>query len=233
MVAVKPTRSKKKAAARSPATRAPTQAPRRRLTAEAAQEVILEAAEARLRAEGPEGLRLQDIARDVGLSHPTVLHHFGSKQGLVEALVARSMTALEDELVACFREARGPDDLVATMEKVDEVMRVRGQARLLAWLALTHAGDQRAPESRLREVAELAHAARAALDSGEVSYEDTAFGIMLASTAAFGAALIGPGLLDALGLPSDGPTVARFSRWVAELLAARAGLSGAVPPSRG
>jgi len=229
---VKPTRSKK-AGGRSPAARPKTRSPRRRLTAEAAREVILEAAEARLRAEGPEGLRLQDIARDVGLSHPTVLHHFGSKQGLVEALVARSMTALEDELVACFREAKRPDDLVPTMARVDEVMRVRGQARLLAWLALTQADDQRAPESRLREVAELAHAARAALASGEVSYEDTAFGIMLASTAAFGAALIGPGLLEALGLPSDGATVARFSRWVAELLAARAGLPGAGPPSRG
>jgi len=48
-----------------------------RRTKEEAQRVILDAAEERLANGGPEALRLQDIAADVGISHPAILHHFG------------------------------------------------------------------------------------------------------------------------------------------------------------
>ena len=47
-----------------------------RRTKEEAQRVILDAAEERLANGGPEALRLQDIAADVGISHPAILHHF-------------------------------------------------------------------------------------------------------------------------------------------------------------
>ena len=49
-----------------------------RRTAEAARAAILEAAEKRLAEAGPAGIRLQGVAADVGVSHPTVLHHFCS-----------------------------------------------------------------------------------------------------------------------------------------------------------
>ena len=52
-----------------------------RRTAEEARRLILDAAEKRLAQQGPEGLRLQDIARDIGISHPAILHHFESREG--------------------------------------------------------------------------------------------------------------------------------------------------------
>ena len=55
-----------------------------RRTAEDARAAILDAAERRLGATGPGGIRLQEVAADVGVSHSTVLHHFGSREGLVE-----------------------------------------------------------------------------------------------------------------------------------------------------
>ena len=160
----------------------------------------------------------------MGISHPTVLHHFGSREGLVSALVARTMLGLEDELVACFAEARGPADLTATMARVDHVMRERGQARLLAWLALMGQDTPGRSESRMRELATLVHAAREALSDEEPSFDDTVYGLLLASVSTFGAALIGPGLLRMMGRPSDGPELARFNAWVAELLVSHAGL---------
>ncbi|MDO9127858.1 MAG: helix-turn-helix domain-containing protein, partial [Parvibaculum sp.] len=83
--------------AKSPAAKAALpektaeKAPKRvRRTAEEARRLILDAAEERLAKQGPEGLRLQDIARDVGISHPAILHHFESREGLVRALIARA-----------------------------------------------------------------------------------------------------------------------------------------------
>src|SRR2546421_10348142 len=69
---------------------------RSRRTAEEARRLILEAAEKRLIAGGPEALRLQDLARDVGISHPLILHHFGSREGLIGALIARRLEGLDD-----------------------------------------------------------------------------------------------------------------------------------------
>ena len=73
--------------------------PRRRprQSAEQTQAEILDAAGRRLAEGGPDALRLQDIARDVGISHPTILHHFGSRDGLMEALERRATSALTEE----------------------------------------------------------------------------------------------------------------------------------------
>jgi len=37
---------------------------------------------------------LQEIAADVGVSHSTILHHFGSREALVEAVVTRALDGL-------------------------------------------------------------------------------------------------------------------------------------------
>ncbi|HSO32252.1 MAG TPA: hypothetical protein VLT33_07050 [Labilithrix sp.] len=201
-------------------------APRRRLTSEDAKEAILAATEKRLRAVGPDALRLQEIAADVGLAHPTVLHHVGNREAqhrgvqhrgvrqptvlhhvgnreaLVAAVVSRAMLALENDLIACFAKDVGPPALATTLHDVDDVMRGRGQARLVAWLALTQPAGTVKRDSRLGDVAAALHAARR-LRGKEAPLEDTAFGVLLASTAMFGVALVGPGLLAMLGLPDD------------------------------
>jgi AcrR family transcriptional regulator len=193
--------------------------PRRRLSAEDAREAILAASEKRLLEVGPEGLRLQEIAHDVGVSHPTVLHHFGSRDALVAAVVARSMIALETELVGCFTNSVTPADMISTLHRIDEVMRGHGHARLVAWLALTQPEGAAKKESRLGDLARVIHAARCALGK-EAPFEDTAFGVMLASTAMFGLALLGPGLLSMMELPTgeDEAALKRFREWFAALL---------------
>ena len=113
--------------------------PRRRRTADAARREILEAAERRLAQSGPMGLRLQDVAADVGISHPAVLHHFGSREGLVHAVIERAIVGLQEDLVRSLSETQQGDapDTAALFEHVFETLFDRGHARLMAWLLLS------------------------------------------------------------------------------------------------
>src|SRR5580700_1234011 len=72
---------------------------RLRRTPEEARRLILQAAQELIARTGPEGLRLQDIAAAAGVSHPLILHHFGSREGLVRALTQEAATELRDKLV--------------------------------------------------------------------------------------------------------------------------------------
>src|SRR5690606_32233632 len=112
-------------------------AKRIRRTAEEARRLILDAAEERLARQGPEGLRLQDIARDVGISHPAILHHFESREGLVRALIARTNTQLRDSLLGALDNDSASQDAADHIGHVFEALSDKGTARLLSWLLLT------------------------------------------------------------------------------------------------
>src|ERR1700756_4565384 len=71
-----------------------------RRSPEEARRLILETAQALIARTGPEGLRLQDIAAAAGISHPLILHHFGSREGLVRELTRQAVAELRDKLVA-------------------------------------------------------------------------------------------------------------------------------------
>src|SRR5271165_2303383 len=104
---------------RKPTTKA--RRPRRRRTGEEARSAILDAAERLLVASGPAGIRLQEVAADVGVSHPTVLHHFGSREGLLEAVVARALESLHAGLLAAVQTSPpGSDKVEALLERVFE-----------------------------------------------------------------------------------------------------------------
>src|SRR5690242_16224301 len=98
-------------------------APRRRRTGEEARSAILDAAERRLVASGPAGIRLQEVAADVGVSHPTVLHHFTSREGLVEAVVGRALDSLQAALLAAVRTSpKGPDQVGELLDAVFDTL---------------------------------------------------------------------------------------------------------------
>ena len=58
-------------------------AKRVRRSPEAARLAILEAAERRLIEGGPETVRVQHIAADLGVTDAAVHHHFGSREALI------------------------------------------------------------------------------------------------------------------------------------------------------
>ena len=57
----------------------------------ASHDRILEAARGEFAQHGFGGARLQDIAQRAQLSHPTLLYHFGSKEGLYAAVIEQAM----------------------------------------------------------------------------------------------------------------------------------------------
>ena len=71
---------------------------RRRRSAPEARQAILRAAEKRLVEGGPEAVRVQLVAADVGVTDAAVHHHFGSREGLLEALLRFSGRRLRDEV---------------------------------------------------------------------------------------------------------------------------------------
>jgi len=200
-------------------------APRRRRTAEEARRVILAAAEKRLREGGPDALRLQDIARDVGISHPTILHHFASRDGLMKALEMRAMDRLERELSAVLETAPANEDTAqGVLERVFATLGDAGHAKLLAWRALQVRGRDEADreEPILRKLTELVHARRVAYRREHamppVAREDSEFIVRLTAAAMLGDGIFGDFIDTMTGHEADPEVRRRFRAWFARLL---------------
>jgi AcrR family transcriptional regulator len=201
-------------------TRKPAPA-RKRRTADEARTAILDAAERRLVESGPGGIRLQEVAADVGMSHPTVLHHFGSREALVEAVVARALESLHAGLVAAVRAAPADEEQVSgLLDRVFEVLADGGQGRAFMWLALAGYTPQR-DQLRLRDVAEAVHELRRARRAGKKRMpplEDTTFTVLLATMALLAQSVLGAQLLHGAGVGDDARAQARFRAWLARLM---------------
>jgi AcrR family transcriptional regulator len=207
-----------------------TGARRVRRSAEEAQRLILDAAEKRLREGGPEAIRLQEIARDLGISHPAILHHFASRDGLTQALERRAMQRLEAELVeALSSQPAGGDTAVAIIERAFATLGDAGHARMLAWRVLQSAPAQpNVDQTLLRALADLLHARRAEAASAEgrasPSPRDTEFVVRLAAAALLGDGIFAPFLDASFGRANDPARQRRFREWFARLLAEHTGV---------
>ena len=200
--------------------------PRVRRTAEDARTAILDVTEQQLVSAGPAGIRLQDVAREVGVAHPTILHHFGSRDRLVEAVIKRRVTAMNEEVLRALvvppGEPPGDAHAVALFERLFQMFGPGGHARVLAFLALEGRVPGADPESLL-PVAKVAHATRLAIRTSTTpppTLEDTHFTLLLAAFGLFGEAIVGPLFR---GEPEDAPdedTSRRFRAWLARLILA-------------
>lgn len=198
----------------------PKAKPRRRLDAETARELILDATEKRLAAQGPSGIRLQEVAADAGVSHPTVLHHFGSRELLVKAVIARSLHAINLTLVEAINASSGDEkQLEAMMENVATALERTGHARVLMWLTLEgHRVD--GAEASLSTVVDAAHALRLSQKKCAIrpTREDTARTVVLGALALVGGAVLVPALIENAGLGKDARAAIHFRSWLARLL---------------
>ena len=195
-----------------------------RRPAERAREEILDAAERRLVADGPGAVRVQAVAREIGVTDAAVHYHFGSRDALLEAVVRRAARRLRDDVV----EVLGRwEPRPAAMAELTELLRVlyteRGYARLTAWLALT--GRRPSGSGMLRAQAEVVHRRRAepvaAADDAPPDLVDTLFSLALINVVLWSEPLIGEAVLAMFGLPGDDAGVGQFRRWLARLVADR------------
>ncbi|HYU12681.1 MAG TPA: TetR/AcrR family transcriptional regulator [Stellaceae bacterium] len=191
---------------------------RARRTPEEARQLILDTAQQLIARAGPEGLRLQEIAAVAGISHPLILHHFGSREGLVRALTQQAVAELRDKLVAAMGSAQY--SLEEQLDQVFDAFR-NGLAQRLAWLAtIDPAGEQAGAATIMRDIADSLHARRVASapPGMEPDRADTEALLHLIAAAAFGDAIFGPRLRRSAGLPPTSETEHRFRAWLAELI---------------
>ena len=195
-----------------------------RRTADDARALILDAAEKRLREVGPAGIRLQDVAADVGVSHPTVLHHFGSREALVQSVIERRIGALERDLLTemAVRSSTDEEPVGAMLETVARTLGEGGHARVLAWLALTGHPVRNEDGAGFDAIARATHEVRKskwkARGQGSPSDEDTYFTVLLAGLAVFGDSIAGPLLRGEPDAAEAARTSARFRAWLATVV---------------
>jgi AcrR family transcriptional regulator len=206
--------------------RRPAPPPRQRRTAEEARAAILDAAERVLVDEGPGAIRLQQVAEMVGVSHPTVLHHFGTREALVEAVVQRALAALQHDVIAAIQRApEGEDDVAALLDRVFAALATGGHGRALAWCALSGLTSSH-QDLGLRKVAEASHALRSHRRGAKTPpFEDTLFTMILALSALFAQSVAWPIMSRGAGLGEGGE--ARFRKWLARVLIAHLQQGGA------
>jgi AcrR family transcriptional regulator len=195
-----------------------------RRTATDARAAILDAAEKRLQAVGPAGIRLHDVAADVGVSHPTVLHHFGSREALVQSVIERRVGALERDLLSelAIRAGSETDPVLGLLECVAQTLGPGGHARVVAWLALSgHAArpeDGGAYDSIARATHEIRKVRHAERGVTTPPYEDTYFIVLLAGLSMFGDAIAGYLFRGEPDAATAEATSARFRKWLAALI---------------
>jgi AcrR family transcriptional regulator len=197
--------------------------PRKRRTAQEARKEILDATEKLLDKVGPGGIRLQEVAAQVGVSHPAILHHFGSREGLVDAVIKRSLENLEAHLVRTFAARVDRDGASSLVEDIFGVLGDGGHARLIAWLILSGHADVDDAEGGgariLQKVTDAIHALRVqARGENAASREDTLFAVMMAAFTMFAEGVGAQVFARNAGLGDDPAVAKRFRGWFAELL---------------
>jgi AcrR family transcriptional regulator len=110
-------------------------AARKRRSPEEARAVVLEVAERRLAQYGLEGLNIVDVARDAGITHATLLHHFGSTEDMRRELVSHMTTRLLSHVLEALRQP-GRAQPAQVLSSLFDELSSGGHAKLLAWLAV-------------------------------------------------------------------------------------------------
>jgi AcrR family transcriptional regulator len=194
---------------------------RRRRSAAETRLAILEAAQRRLLDGGPEAIRLQEIAADAGISHPAILHHFGSREGLVEAMVIRGIGKLQAQFLEGWPSAKEPD-IEGVLDRFYEVASRRGIARMLAWLILSGQSNRAMTPSVFKPAAERMHAGRVrrAKDEGRrlPELDETMFAATHLFILVLGDSLFGPSVRRAIGLGSGADSTRRYRRWLGKVI---------------
>ena len=180
---------------------------RTRRTRHDAREAILDAAEEIFLAHGLDAVVVQRVAAEVGITDAGVHYHFGSRLGLVEALMARSARKLRRRIGAAIDD-EGPLDLQAVSRSMREVYDTEGAARMVAWMQMTGWAPRRT--GMLSPLVERAGGT-----------DEARRLIALLNAIHIATALMGDPLLRTVNLPSDANGRQAFLDWATDFIAAK------------
>jgi AcrR family transcriptional regulator len=83
------------------------------------REVILDTAERLFARRGVDGVTVRDLAREMGLTAPSLYNHFASKQALYDAVLERGLHPIADLLAQAWHPgALRPENVRATLDRL-------------------------------------------------------------------------------------------------------------------
>ena len=187
--------------------------PRIRRTPEAARAHIIEAAKRLLIEEGPRALKLQRVGKAAGISHASVIHYFGSIEGLASAVMMDNHRARRESLRADLLAAPSPAERAQRIDQALKSLSDREQGRLtLSLLSLGLDPFPPADELGLASIAEL-------LNDVTGTPLDEAKQVVLANVLVMlGEAMVGEQMRARLGLDDSDEDRTAFRRWMIERL---------------
>ena len=166
---------------------------------------------------GPAGLRLEAVAKAAGVSHPTILHHFGSREGLIQALNLKTIEHLKSVLLKVMSAApsTSEDAIASTFAAYRD-----GLAQRMVWLMQSRQPMSAAGLPAFDELVEALHALRLRIAGPNPKFDlaDTRAIVHLTTVAAFGDAILGRRLRRAPDDASEIRLREKFEQWFGELL---------------
>ena len=192
--------------------------PRKRRNALEAKEEILDAAQRIFEKEGPEGIRIQALAKKVGVSHPTILYHFGSAENLVAALRERINNAIRDDFLKLIREDDSGETQIAVIDKALAGIADPTRGKLVAWLVTSDQIDNKAMTKA--DLAVIIERISALIQNGDERQDEIRNILLLTMLAMVGESMIGKNLRNRLGIKGKEAKPEHFRQWLLELVVA-------------
>lgn len=194
---------------------------RQRLPAKEAKARILEAAERQLIEGGPGSVRVQVLARELGITDAAVYHHFGSRDGLLEELLRAGGRRLRREVTRVMSSWDDSDfDLEPLIEEILHVLGDRGYALLALrlWMA-GHENRGRGFFDDFVDVVEAVRRKHAESEGNPVpSDEDTRRRAALFAATLFAEPVLGDAARRSVSLPVTKRAKSGYRRWLAPVL---------------
>jgi AcrR family transcriptional regulator len=182
-------------------TKTDPQPKRQRRSPAAVRAATLHAGRTLLFRAGPAAITMPAVAKELGMSHGNLTHHFGSIGALHAALVDQMAQELATAVYAAVRRLRDErTDPITVVNAVFEAFDDGGAGRLISWLALSDNMDALKPlfKTISRAVGELADDDHCKSNPELVSA--TRQNALLLLATALGNALIGDRLHAAVGV---------------------------------
>jgi AcrR family transcriptional regulator len=170
---------------------------RRRLSPTESREAALIAAQQLLVESGPQAVTLKAVGARIGRTHANLLHHFGSAEGLQQALIARMAAQITGVIRDAVLGNRGGEpDPRRIVDLVFDAFDSGGAGALASWMILS--GNRDALDPILSAVHDLVDELADGVQPPERPIQEETLHLMLM---ALGDALLGAAMARALNLP--------------------------------
>jgi AcrR family transcriptional regulator len=171
---------------------------RRRRSPEEARAQAIACARQLLIQHGPTGVTLNAVAREIGVTHGNLIHHFGSAAQLQSALMGAMVRDLATALDSAVAHVRSDENAPrALVDIVFDAFDEGGAGQLAAWIALSNRYEHLEP---VREaVGDLVAALDETVRATDGAPQHIPSALLLLTLCAFGDAMIGKPLRAMLG----------------------------------